>query len=617
MPSHPPIKVLLVEDNPGDARLIAESLPSSRFELRTCDRLADLRQALAAGPVDIILLDLGLPDGQGLDSFHAAARLAPGIPIVVLSGLSDEDVAVNAVREGAQDYLVKGRLDDDPLPRIVRHTVERRRSDEALRRSEARFRAAIEAGPDSFFIFEALRDASGRVCAFNLTDMNSRAAKLMGASVAELASRPLESWDPCGQGAASLARYAQVVETRQTVEEELSSDAPDGGQTWMLRQIFPLADGVAVVVRDITIRKRLEERLVQTQKMEAVGQLAAGVAHDFRNLVAAIQAHLAHARRLLPADHAVTECLTHIGDAAEQAGGIAGSLLTFTRSSPARKLAVNLPASLEQAVGLLRHSLPASILVQTEVAEADIYVNADPTQLQQVIMNLALNARDAMPHGGTLTLSVGRSADGAMARLTVRDTGTGMSPEVIARIFEPYFTTKPRGQGTGLGLAIIHGIITDHGGTIAVDSRPGAGAAFTLQLPAVRASAPAALPSERPPAALLIDPNLFVREVVASILASLNFEVLQAADLASSLRLARGSGRKFDLIVAAAALPDSDGPSCIRGVRGVTPVANAILLVSGAESPTPASGEFVVLVQPFRRADLSREIERLRASNPG
>lgn len=622
MASDPPIRVLLVEDNPGDARLIKESLHPSRFEVRMCDRLAELRPTLAAGPVDIILLDLGLPDGSGLDSFHQAASLAPGVPIVVLSGLSDEDVAVKAVREGAQDYLVKGRLDDDPLPRIVRHTVERRRSDEALRRSEARFRAAIEAGPDAFFILEALRDASGRACAFTLRDMNSRAAKLMGATIEQLSGRPLEEWDPCGQGASSLAQYSRVVETRETIEEELSAEGPDGGLTWTLRQIFPLADGVAVVVRDITTRKRLEERLLQTQKMEAVGQLAAGVAHDFRNLVAAIQAHLAHSRRLLPADHPAVECLNHIGDAAEQAGGIAGSLLTFTRSSHARKRPVNLPESVEQAVGLLRHSLPATILVQTDIADPEIFVNADGTQLQQVIMNLALNARDAMPHGGTLTLSVGRAQDDStvkpgpegLARVTVRDTGTGMSPEVIARIFEPYYTTKPRGQGTGLGLSIIHGIVTDHGGSIAVDSRPGAGAAFTLVFPAVAAPVAVPVPTMRPPAALLIDPNLFVREVVASMLASMNFEVLQASDYATALRLAKGSGRQFELVVAAAVLPDSDGPGCIRRIREATPVAHAILVVAGGETAAPTEGECGILNHPFRRADLVREIDRLRGA---
>jgi PAS domain S-box-containing protein len=626
MPTDPPIRVLLVEDNPGDARLIRESLGggSQRFELRTCDRLADLRPSLAAGPVDLILLDLGLPDCQGLETFLEAQNLAPGIPIVVLSGLSDQDIAIRAVREGAQDYLVKGSLDDDPLPRIVRHTIERRHADEALRRSEARFRAAVEAGPDAFFILEALRDAAGRICSFTLTDMNTRAEKLVGAPTSELVGRPVADWHPFEAGHQSIARFTQVVETRESIEEELTTErTADGLVTWTLRQIHPLGDGVAVVIRDITARKRMEEQLRQTQKMEAVGQLAAGVAHDFRNLVSAIQGHIAHAHRMLPKEHPAVECLNLISDAAKQAGGIAGSLLTFTRKTPVEKRAISLSTVIEQAVSLLRHTLPANITIQTRIAEPALFVSGDLSQLQQVIMNLAINARDAMPSGGILTIDAGPCGDdGAtkpgprgLARLTVRDTGIGMTPEVRARIFEPYFTTKPRGQGTGLGLPIIHGIISDLGGSIVVESRLGAGTTFTVVLPAVDpppVAAPHPAPAEQHrTGALIADGNPFLREVMTSMLTSMNFDVIQAADAAGAERLAKSAGMNIELIIAAAQLPDAGGPECIRMVREAgQKSAKAILLTSG-EAPSCAG--LGVLTHPFRRADLAREIERLRS----
>lgn len=618
MPSDPPIRVLLVEDNPGDARLIRESLGAgpSRFEIRSCDRLADLRPALAVGPVDIILLDLGLPDSEGLETFHGAQNLAPGLPIVVLSGLSDQDVAITAVREGAQDYLVKGQLEDDPLPRIVRHTIERRRADEALRRSEARFRAAVEASPDAFAILEAVRDAAGRVVSFILTDMNTRAEKFLGSSIQELEGRPLPEWCPIDPRHQSVAVFSRVVETRESVEEEIDIQDPASGATsWLLRQVYPLGDGVAVVIRDVTARKQLEEQLRHTQKIEAVGQLAAGVAHDFRNLVSAIQGHLMQARRLLQPEHPASACLDHVEEAANQAGTIAGSLLTFTRRSAAEKRTIELASVVRQAVGLLKHSLPASIRIETRIADPSPFISADANQLQQVIMNLALNARDAMKGGGSLTIESGSAPDGR-ARLIVRDTGTGMTPEIRARIFEPYFTTKPRGQGTGLGLPIIHGIITEHGGDITVESAPGAGTSFVITLPAAEPPKIAPPPSPREMhGALLVDSNPFIREVVASMLASLHFDVLQAADAASAVRLARNSGITLDLVIAAAQLPDADGVECIRQVRASgQDGAKAILLTSG-ESSLVHNG-YGVLTQPFRRADLAREVERLKALSP-
>lgn len=622
--SGPPIRVLLIEDNPGDVRLIAESLRSAptAFELRTVDRLAEVRPALASAPADVLLLDLGLPDAQGLESFNALRTIAPGIPIIVLSGLSDEDIAVRAVREGAQDYLVKGRFDGDTLPRVVRFAVERRRADEALRRSEARFHAAIEASPDAFAVLEAVRDASGRIWSFTITDLNSRAEKLLGGTLSTLAGKPLEEWCPFGPAAESVPTFSRVVETREFVEQEIPIETPSPG--WILRQVYPIGDGVAVFVRDITDRKRSQDQLRQTQKMEALGQLAAGIAHDFRNLSSAMQGHIAQARAQLPPDHAALASLDQIQSAASQASAITGSLLRYSAKTIAEKKPVRLAAILEQSVGILGASLPASINVQTSISDPFIFIHADPSQIQQVIMNLALNARDAMPQGGTLSLAIDLvpSSDHAspgLARLTVRDTGLGMSPETLSHIFEPYFTTKPRGQGTGLGLSIIHGIITEHGGAIAVNSKPGAGSTFTVTLPAIPAPAltgqdtPRLAPARQ--TALLIEPNRFSREVVASMLASLNFEVLQAADAAAATRLATAANRNIDLVIAASQLPDSTGAAAIQSLRQSTSAKRAILISAtpphnGEARHDPQTG---LLLHPFRRADLVKEIERLRA----
>jgi len=386
--------------------------------------------------------------------------------------------------------------------------------------------------------------------------------------------------------------------------------------------------------------------------MDALGQLAAGIAHDFRNLISAMQGHIANARAQLAPNHPALQHLEQLQSAATQASGIAGSLLRYSARTTAEKKPVRLAAVVDQAVSLLRASLPASIAIDTSIPDPFIFVEADPSQLQQVVMNLALNARDAMPKGGTLTIAVDlspamkegvdaknsgnetrRPQPTAFARLTIRDSGDGMTPDTMARIFEPYFTTKPRGQGTGLGLSITQGIITEHGGSISVDSQPGQGSTFTILLPAIPAPTqpgPGLPEGQRRPAspsqanqadrsrnshsrtALLIDPNPFIREVVASMLGSMNFQVLQAADADAASRLSSAANCRIDLLIAASHLPDGTGSATINRLRSSMPAPGpGAILIAAAPVNGDAPPDTSILLHPFRRADLVREVERL------
>ncbi len=277
----------------------------------------------------------------------------------------------------------------------------------------------------------------------------------------------------------------------------------DGSLFTELATISPIKDqqgaivGHAAIKRDMTEQILLEEELQQAGKMEAVGELAGGVAHDFNNCLTVIMASAQMLRQKMATDERCHRSVESILDASRQAAGVTKSLLTFSRRVPTEKRPLDLRETVEEAARMLGSLLPATIeLVVDTAGDAPIRVDADATQIQQIIINLAVNARDAMPEGGILRVSVAPSGDeqvGDMpgtspsgetyARLAVSDAGTGMSEEVRARAFDPFFTTKPRGKGTGLGLSIIHRIVTDHGGHIDVQSEEGKGTTFTILIP--------------------------------------------------------------------------------------------------------------------------------------
>ena len=298
----------------------------------------------------------------------------------------------------------------------------------------------------------------------------------------------------------------------------------------------------ADLLREIAARKEAEAQLRQAQKLEAVGHLASGIAHDFNNLLTAISGYVALAKKTLRPDHPAVSSLESVEQVAEQAEGVTRALLTFSRKTAARKQPVELAAVVEKAAHLLKRILPAGIdLIVDTGFVSGVWVNADSVQLQQVLLNLAINARDAMPNGGRLQIRLALPRDGGIepqaVRLIVRDTGTGMSPETLARIFEPFFTTKPRGTGTGLGLAIVHGIVTDHGGTIEVESQVGRGTTFTVALPVARAQVRPSEPVEdREPCAshgevvLVAEDHPYVRQIMTTGLRAAGYEVGQAED---------------------------------------------------------------------------------------
>ncbi len=379
-----------------------------------------------------------------------------------------------------------------------------------------------------------------------------------------------------------------------------------------------------------TEREELLEQLRQAQKLDALGRLASGVAHDFNNLLTVIVGCADLLTALVDGEEALA--LVHdIRRACEQSAGLTRQLLSFSRKDVHARRAVDLNALVEETRGVLKRLLGERIRVETDLEPSPLIVRADPGQVQQVLMNLAVNARDAMADGGTLTLRTradrveGEQAErlglvpGPYARLQVRDTGTGMTDEVRQRLFEPFFTTKGHGRGTGLGLPVVHGIAIQNHGAIEVDSRPGKGSVFTLWLPMVAGAidepeprAPDAVTEAQGRTVLIVEDEDAVRVVLRKVLERAGYQVLQAADAAEAARLF--VQHTVDLLVLDVGLPDMRGDELAEALLGAAPATPALLLSGYSEEEI---GERVhdldiaFLPKPFAPQDLLSAVARV------
>ncbi len=415
----------------------------------------------------------------------------------------------------------------------------------------------------------------------------------------------------------------------------------DGRKVWLSlnARAVKAADGTLRYyegsIEDITERKRLAEQLQLAQKMEAVGQLAGGIAHDFNNLLGVIGAHTELAVSRLNQDSPQAWNMEQIAKAARRAARLVRQLLAFSQRQVLEPTVLDLNSVLRDVESMLTRIIGEHILLTT-VLDNDLgCIKADPTQMEQVIINLALNARDAMPKGGKLTIETCNATtgdralktmgapDGNYIAITVSDTGTGMDSETQARIFEPFFTTKEQGKGTGLGLATVYGIVKQSGGFISVSSKVGQGTTFQILLP--RASGRAIVaeeetePSETESAAtetiLLVEDDNALRQVILTMLMRLGYKALEARNGETALRIAKKFGGKIDLLLTDVVMPGLSGPDLVAQVATLNPEMK-ILLMSGYPQPSVANGEVLrrdkpMLKKPFKQQDLARIIRKV------
>lgn len=462
-----------------------------------------------------------------------------------------------------------------------------------------------------------------------------------GFARSEAVGRPIGLLDGRAAGASGGAEAPRIDAAWRG---RLSNRRKDGSRYTADASITPVRDpdgsvrSVVSVQRDISEQLDMENRYLQAQKMEAVGRLAGGLAHDFNNLLMVILgASEMLAERILPGDPAY-ENLEEIRKAGERATGLTRQLLTFSRRQPTKPRLIDLNAVVADMETLLRRLLGDDVSLRTSIGPGGCPVLADPGQVSQVIVNLAVNARDAMPRGGVLTLATERAdleegspeakrgiRPGPCVRLRVSDTGTGMDEETLAHVFEPFFTTKEEGKGTGLGLATVYGIVKQADGVVWVESAPGKGATFTVLLPRggpVEAREGAAAERKAAPRGtekvLLVEDNETVRSLTARMLSGLGYDVTARGSAAEALHCA-GSAR-FDLLVSDVMMPGMGGADLALRLRKSAP-SLPVLFISGYDGGSlggeaSKDGGFQLLQKPFTQMALATAVRAALEAHP-
>jgi signal transduction histidine kinase/FixJ family two-component response regulator len=578
-----PLNILIVEDSPEDEDLIVAQLRREGFEPRwtRVDTESAFLAALKELP-EVVLSDYAMPQFSGLRAAQLTRDSGLNIPFILISGTLGEEAAVEAMKHGAVDYLLKDRI--ARLGGAVKRALEEKRLQEERRRTleELRWQATLlEAQMESSLDGILVVDNQGKKILQNrrMEEM-WRSSRVEGASQLEAAEAVFDpSFEKHPQ------QFIEKVAYLNAHPEEASHDVMeliDG--TVLDRYSAPVRDragknyGRIWSFRDLTERRKLEAQFRQAQKMESIGLLAGGIAHDFNNILSAVQGNLYLARLEVADQPAVLEYLDNIAQAAKRAGDLVNQILTFSRQNKQEREPLKLNHVVLEALKLLRASVPATIRMQTDLTQTPA-VLANATAIHQVIMNLGTNAWHAMrDQPGTLQVEMGViEADvdfagahpglhpGRYVRLLVSDTGHGMDAATVERIFDPFFTTKPMGEGTGLGLAVVLGIMQSHDGAITVYSEPGHGTSFHLYFPvfetegaAVESSAQA-IPRGAGEHILFVDDEAALANVGKKMLERMGYMVTAKTNALEAIAAVREHPEAFQLVVTDLTMPGVDG----------------------------------------------------------
>lgn len=663
------VHVLLVEDNLAEARLLQEFLKGALlngFHLSHVKRLQEAIERLHQSPWDVVLLDLSLPDSQGLESLQAVVQQMPSIPIVVLTNTNDDDLALAALRHGAQDYLFKRNVNQEMLVRSLRYAIERKQSAEALREANetlelrVRQRTAELETTNTLLKQEIewrqriqekleLAQHAGKIGTFEWEIQSHKITwtaeleALYGLSPGSFNGR-YEDWiatlHPDDRPRTEQTLW-QAVKSGQAVDIEFRIVWTNQMIRWisLKSNIFQDETGKSLrmlgIHMDITEKKQLEEQFLRAQRLESLGTLASGIAHDLNNILTPILA----IAQLLPLkfdhlnDH-TRELLRMLEISARRGADLVKQILSFARGVEGKRVCLQINHLLLEVQQIIQQTFPKSITISSDIP-ADLWmISGDATQLHQVLMNLCVNARDAMPTGGSLQITARNlSMDEDQARLyldaqvgayvvvSVCDTGSGIAPELIDRIFDPFFTTKEIGKGTGLGLSAVLGIVKSHGGFVNVQSQVNQGSQFYIYLPATLS--PVASPEAdlemlmgHQELVLVVDDEAMICDVIQTILETYHYRVLTATSGREAIAHYTDHHHELHSVLLDMMMPGMDGYHTLTALHQIDPQVPVVAL-SGLPSleaiaQTESLGFQGFLHKPLHPQDLLQQLASLQ-----
>jgi two-component system cell cycle sensor histidine kinase/response regulator CckA len=657
-------KFLIIDDNPIDRELVIRKLQrefeSAEFE--EVGRQAQLDIAIARGDFDFVLTDYRLNWTDGLEVLRKVKEHFPQVPVVMFTGTGNEEVAVEGMKSGLSNYVLKRHLEH--LPFAVRDSLEKARLERQyeatiskLRESEERYRELFEQGMTA--VFACTPDGKLLTC-------NAAYAAIFGcSSVEEVMQKSFATFY------ANKEAYQAFIDLLQREKRLVSYEAElcrkDGETIYVVGNIVGTFDteGRLVEIKgylfDNTERTHLEARYRQAQKMESLGQLVSGIAHDFNTMLGGILGHSSRCLSRVTENHPLYDNLYHIHDIAERAARMTRQLLAFSRRQVLEPKDIDINVVISELLDFIGKIIADHVEIIFTPDPTLKVVHADATQIEQVVMNLCINARDAMPEGGKLFIATHNvNVDSAYQRkhpdvqlgkyvlLTVRDTGVGMDEKVRECAFEPFFTTKEPGKGTGLGLSTVHGIVGQHNGFIEVESKVGRGTTFNIYLPALQ-MAEAQREAQLQPAPvepvqiagdtvslkhtvvvegyddeagrsqaqtiLLVEDDPDLRYLMQVVLQESGYEVLSAADGAEGLEQFKKSSSRIAMVVSDVMTPRMRGKELYDHIHEMNP-AMQFLFVSGYQA-NQISQNFVLgdgfkfLPKPFDLDELTAKVREV------
>jgi len=622
------MKILLVEDHAGSRRNLQRLIAKRGHEVVAVGSAEEAEAALASDTFSFLILDWMLPGKSGVDLCRQLRAQPNGdeMFILLVTARADTTDLEQALEAGANDYLTKP-LDVGLLnvrisvaERQIRELTERNHARAALQESAQTMTNILEKTTDGFFAVDS---------EWKLTYINAEAEKMVGRKRDELLGGMLWERFPELVGSLSQTNYEKVMAEKVAIEFEASDSS---GKSWFEIHAYPSNGGVSVFFRDISERKKTESERLTKSKLESLGTLAGGIAHDLNNILTVISGNIGLAQIESPADSGnLLGFLSKAGQAAQHAAHLSGQLLTFSKGGAPLKKVVSIGELLERSAefALYGSNLRADFDLAVDLWKAEV----DAGQIEQVVNALMLNAREAMSHGGTVRVRARNVvleenanallAPGRYIKVSITDRGAGISDELRTKIFDPYFTTKP--TGTGLGLAISYSIVKKHGGLLFLENSSAEGSVFVFYLRATEhaVSTPEARVAGRPfhynhQRILVMDDEAAIRELTSQLLGTLGYEVTAVSDGLEAVRLyerALRRGEHFQAVILDATVRGGmGGVATIERLRSMDPKVNAI--ICSGYSDEAALSEFLAfgfrgaLPKPFTRSELADALQR-------